>query len=280
MNTHVLPVVGTKEFCRISNFYTNKCLFYFILYKKIHSSFASKCRIPRKSDQKRKPFSAFSFFLHKLFGNFLNLWKSALFANGGSCFCELRTRIENELKTDWERLENMSLVGNSSWAKPFGTLAFLILSQPTCPNNSPTFTASFKTPEVLGQKINFAPKIILQRIAADDEPKMFTLLPFCNIEHSTLDTCLDGHRNNSRIFDERCWSNLASDRIEDYARSKTLAEKAAWDYWSSLDSKFNCYFCSIAFFHMQNAMSHLREPNFEMYILFELFICAQVTTWS
>ncbi|VDD88733.1 unnamed protein product [Enterobius vermicularis] len=45
----------------------------------------------------------------------------------------------------------------------------------------------------------------------------------------------DGYRNDARVFDEKCWSDLTSERIENYGRSKTLAEKAAWEFWSKLD---------------------------------------------
>lgn len=46
----------------------------------------------------------------------------------------------------------------------------------------------------------------------------------------------DGHKNSSRVFDETCWTNLESKSVEYYARSKTLAEKSAWNYWKSLGS--------------------------------------------
>jgi nucleoside-diphosphate-sugar epimerase len=51
----------------------------------------------------------------------------------------------------------------------------------------------------------------------------------------------DGHKNNERIFDETCWTNLESKKVENYAKSKTLAEKTAWDFWNSLNpmTKFN-----------------------------------------
>ncbi|KAK6731178.1 hypothetical protein RB195_007563 [Necator americanus] len=45
----------------------------------------------------------------------------------------------------------------------------------------------------------------------------------------------DGHPNDSRVFDETCWTNLNSPHVDNYAKSKTLAEQAAWDFWSTLD---------------------------------------------
>ncbi|CAJ0938408.1 unnamed protein product, partial [Mesorhabditis belari] len=45
----------------------------------------------------------------------------------------------------------------------------------------------------------------------------------------------DGHRNDERIFDETCWANLESPKVEYYARSKTLAERSAWEFWEKLD---------------------------------------------
>ncbi|GMT32771.1 hypothetical protein PFISCL1PPCAC_24068, partial [Pristionchus fissidentatus] len=44
----------------------------------------------------------------------------------------------------------------------------------------------------------------------------------------------DGHKNGSAIFDETFWTDMESKRVEWYGISKTLAEKAAWDYWNSL----------------------------------------------
>lgn len=45
----------------------------------------------------------------------------------------------------------------------------------------------------------------------------------------------DGYPNDSQVFDETCWTDLENPLVENYARSKTLAEKAAWDFWNSLD---------------------------------------------
>lgn len=44
----------------------------------------------------------------------------------------------------------------------------------------------------------------------------------------------DGHKNKSRVFDETCWADLNSKRIEHYGKSKAVAERAAWDFWESL----------------------------------------------
>ncbi|CAJ0595874.1 unnamed protein product [Cylicocyclus nassatus] len=45
----------------------------------------------------------------------------------------------------------------------------------------------------------------------------------------------DGHPNDERVFDETCWTNLDNPNVDNYAKSKTLAEKAAWNFWSTLD---------------------------------------------
>ncbi|KAH7730561.1 oxidoreductase [Aphelenchoides avenae] len=45
----------------------------------------------------------------------------------------------------------------------------------------------------------------------------------------------DGHRNDKRVFDEETWTDLDSPKVEYYARSKTIAERTAWEYWNSLD---------------------------------------------
>ncbi|KAF8381552.1 hypothetical protein PRIPAC_70694 [Pristionchus pacificus] len=50
----------------------------------------------------------------------------------------------------------------------------------------------------------------------------------------------DGHKNGSAVFDETFWTDIESNRTEWYGISKTLAERAAWDYWNALpaDSRF------------------------------------------
>lgn len=50
----------------------------------------------------------------------------------------------------------------------------------------------------------------------------------------------DGRKNSSAKFDETFWSNIEDEREEWYAVSKTLAEKAAWNYWYSLPGG-NCF---------------------------------------
>ncbi|VDM50650.1 unnamed protein product, partial [Toxocara canis] len=45
----------------------------------------------------------------------------------------------------------------------------------------------------------------------------------------------DGHKNGSRVFNEDCWTDLQNAKVENYARSKTLAEKTAWDFWNTLE---------------------------------------------
>ncbi|GMS80983.1 hypothetical protein PENTCL1PPCAC_3158 [Pristionchus entomophagus] len=44
----------------------------------------------------------------------------------------------------------------------------------------------------------------------------------------------DGHENPPPIFDESFWTDVESKNTEWYGRSKTLAERAAWQYWHSL----------------------------------------------
>jgi len=46
---------------------------------------------------------------------------------------------------------------------------------------------------------------------------------------SSTDAISKGHANHDRVFDESDWSNLNAD-IGAYARSKVLAEQAAWDF--------------------------------------------------
>ncbi len=43
-------------------------------------------------------------------------------------------------------------------------------------------------------------------------------------------------RDRSQTFDESSWSDIDSDKIGAYEKSKTIAERAAWDYVESLDT--------------------------------------------
>uniref|UniRef100_A0A0K0FK37 Epimerase domain-containing protein n=1 Tax=Strongyloides venezuelensis TaxID=75913 RepID=A0A0K0FK37_STRVS len=46
----------------------------------------------------------------------------------------------------------------------------------------------------------------------------------------------EGHDDENRVFTEKDWSNIDSPKMRYYAKSKTLAEKAAWDYVNSITS--------------------------------------------
>uniref|UniRef100_A0A0N4ZWY6 Epimerase domain-containing protein n=1 Tax=Parastrongyloides trichosuri TaxID=131310 RepID=A0A0N4ZWY6_PARTI len=46
----------------------------------------------------------------------------------------------------------------------------------------------------------------------------------------------EGHNDENRIFNESDWSNVESPKMRYYAKSKTLAEKAAWDYVNNITS--------------------------------------------
>ena len=43
----------------------------------------------------------------------------------------------------------------------------------------------------------------------------------------------DGHPPQQTSFDETCWTDLAGGDVRPYAKSKTLAERAAWDFIAS-----------------------------------------------
>lgn len=43
----------------------------------------------------------------------------------------------------------------------------------------------------------------------------------------------EGYKQD-RMFDETTWSNLDSDLVDCYIKSKTLAEKSAWDFIKDL----------------------------------------------
>lgn len=82
---------------------------------------------------------------------------------------------------------------------------------------------------------------VLRAAAKCPEVKKVIMTSSCAAVNGTLLSfpckyCIDGHKNSSRVFDETCWTDLDSPAVEYYARSKTLAEKAAWNYWNSLGS--------------------------------------------
>lgn len=53
---------------------------------------------------------------------------------------------------------------------------------------------------------------------------------------STYGAIFDGHEGEKRTFDETVWSNLEKPRLA-YHKSKTLAERAAWDFIHSAENK-------------------------------------------
>ncbi len=44
----------------------------------------------------------------------------------------------------------------------------------------------------------------------------------------------EGYKEKDRVFNEEDWTNLNNRDVIYYARSKTLAEKAAWDFWRDI----------------------------------------------
>uniref|UniRef100_A0A914XAV0 NAD-dependent epimerase/dehydratase domain-containing protein n=1 Tax=Plectus sambesii TaxID=2011161 RepID=A0A914XAV0_9BILA len=44
----------------------------------------------------------------------------------------------------------------------------------------------------------------------------------------------DGYKESGRVFTEEDWTNLENPTVVNYARSKTLAERAAWDYYYNM----------------------------------------------
>jgi dihydroflavonol-4-reductase len=53
---------------------------------------------------------------------------------------------------------------------------------------------------------------------------------------STIGAVFDGHEGENRTFDESDWSDLEKTRLI-YHKSKTLAERAAWDFIQSAENK-------------------------------------------
>lgn len=73
---------------------------------------------------------------------------------------------------------------------------------------------------------------VLKAIAADGNVRKLVLTSSCAAVN-------EGYKQD-KVFDETSWSNLESDLVDCYIKSKTLAEKAAWDYIERLpeDKKF------------------------------------------
>lgn len=69
------------------------------------------------------------------------------------------------------------------------------------------------------------------RAAGQNRVKRFVML-------STIGAVFDGHEGENRIFDETDWSDLSKTQSA-YCKSKTLAERAAWDYIHSPENKSN-----------------------------------------
>nr|CTP80880.1 Bm3338 [Brugia malayi] len=55
---------------------------------------------------------------------------------------------------------------------------------------------------------------------------------------SQLFDIVEGHADMTRTFNENDWSNIDSTNVNNYVKSKTLAEKAAWDFVHKEDIKF------------------------------------------
>lgn len=53
---------------------------------------------------------------------------------------------------------------------------------------------------------------------------------------STIGAIFDGHEGENRTFDENDWSDLRKTRLI-YHKSKTIAERAAWDFINSAENK-------------------------------------------
>ena len=53
---------------------------------------------------------------------------------------------------------------------------------------------------------------------------------------SSVAAIWDGHSNYDKIYDESDWSNLEG-KIDPYPKSKTIAERAAWDFIINQDSE-------------------------------------------
>uniref|UniRef100_A0A8R1E1A9 Epimerase domain-containing protein n=1 Tax=Caenorhabditis japonica TaxID=281687 RepID=A0A8R1E1A9_CAEJA len=73
---------------------------------------------------------------------------------------------------------------------------------------------------------------VLRAIAENGNVKKLVLTSSCAAVN-------EGYKQD-KVFDETSWSNLESDLVDSYIKSKTLAEKAAWDFIKELpdDKKF------------------------------------------
>jgi dihydroflavonol-4-reductase len=48
---------------------------------------------------------------------------------------------------------------------------------------------------------------------------------------------LEGTNDGIHVFDEDDWSDLHNPKLTHYVRSKTLAEKAAWDFVKNINGQ-------------------------------------------
>ncbi|KAK5978947.1 Epimerase domain-containing protein [Trichostrongylus colubriformis] len=67
---------------------------------------------------------------------------------------------------------------------------------------------------------------VLRAVAKESRVKKVVLTSSCTAVN-------EGHPKN-KTFDETSWSDVTSSSVDYYARSKTLAEKAAWDFVNSI----------------------------------------------
>ncbi|CAD5224378.1 unnamed protein product [Bursaphelenchus okinawaensis] len=69
---------------------------------------------------------------------------------------------------------------------------------------------------------------VLKAAASDKNIKKVVLTSSCAAVN-------DGHKNDERVFDETCWTDITSKKVDNYAKSKTIAERKAWGFFESLD---------------------------------------------
>lgn len=74
---------------------------------------------------------------------------------------------------------------------------------------------------------------------------------------SSLAAVLEGHTDSGRTFDERDWSQVDR-RIRPYALSKTLAERAAWDFVNQPDAHMSM---ELAVINPANVFGPLLDPR-------------------
>uniref|UniRef100_A0A1I7XCR9 Epimerase domain-containing protein n=1 Tax=Heterorhabditis bacteriophora TaxID=37862 RepID=A0A1I7XCR9_HETBA len=86
---------------------------------------------------------------------------------------------------------------------------------------------------------------------------------------------INGHKNNSRVFDETCWTDMKSPTVDNYAKSKTLAEQEAWKFWHGITGGISVLYI-LRFFIFSYFQFLESKHKFDLIVLNPTFITGPV----